>query len=217
MRNASPTLAAGSASQAITHLRHASHSRPIQASKSQIRQLLSNEVENRLKLRLQQAIQNPTSRIYQPTFTGYLSEQMDPMKKAFDNQPSRVGHATRIPGQIGWGIERNHLRASSNLIADDSHGVEHPIPKHHLKSIDKHKTTLFTKLEGDRAHDLDRKLGLDYELYHAMNLQAQRSTLKALNAQRRFELSAVKSKPVSFDVSSSVKVPKKKALGASST
>lgn len=51
--------------------------------------------------------------------------------------------------------------------------------------LDKHKTAQFTRFEGDRAAQLDHKLGVDYQLYNALNMQAQRATLKALDAQRR--------------------------------
>ena len=68
-------VAAGSASQAISHLRHNSLGRqPDPSSKSQTRQFLPQEAENRLENRLLRSLQTPNSRLYQPTYTGYLSE-----------------------------------------------------------------------------------------------------------------------------------------------
>jgi len=36
---------------------------------------------------------------------------------------------------------------------------------------------------------IDKKLGVDYHLYNALNMQAQRATLKYLDTQRRIESS----------------------------
>ena len=96
-------------------------------------------------------LQNPTSRIYQPTYTGYLSEQMDPQKKSMDNKRTVEGSSFRNPGFIGWGIERPHLRAKSSIITDDMQIAEYPVPKNVLKEIDRHKTGKFTLMDGDRA------------------------------------------------------------------
>ena len=66
--------------------------------------------------------------------------------------------------------------------------TEYPVPKNILKEIDSHKTGYFTHMEGDRASTLDKKLGInEYTKYHVMNIQAQRQTLKALDAKRKFE------------------------------
>ena len=48
----------------------------------------------------------------------------------------------------------------------------YPVPKDYITSIDKQKAGLFTKFEGDRASTLDKKLGIDYNMYHAMNMRA---------------------------------------------
>jgi len=85
------------------------------------------------------------------------------------------------------------------------------VPKHYLKGIDRHKNALFTKLEGDRAANLDKKLGIDYPAYHAMNMHAQRSTIKALDAQRRFENQQYQVKPESQSATIQ-KVPKNKVI-----
>ena len=47
----------------------------------------------------------------------------------------------------------------------------------------------FTRYEGDRAATLDKKLGIDYTLYNALNMQGQRATLKHLDNQRRIQAS----------------------------
>lgn len=92
---------------------------------------------------------------------------------------------TRIPGQIGWGVERKHLRDDTKVLTDDMRVAEYPIQKHHLVELDKNRTTQFTRHEGDRSAQIDRRLGIDYQLYNAMNLQAQRNTIKYLSAQRK--------------------------------
>ena len=48
----------------------------------------------------------------------------------------------------------------------------YPVPKEYISGIDRHKTTLFTMNEGDRASTLDKKLGVDYNMFHAMNMRA---------------------------------------------
>ena len=97
---------------------------------------------------------------------------MDPLKKSFDNKRAVIDFKPRIPGQIGWGLERKHLRAKSNIITDDMQVKEYPIPKHVIQGIDKHKTAKFTQYEGDRAQNLDKKLKVDYHMYHSLNMQA---------------------------------------------
>ena len=49
---------------------------------------MSASTERRLKNNLQDSLQNPKSRVYQPTFTGYLSEQMSPEKGSVDQKPT---------------------------------------------------------------------------------------------------------------------------------
>lgn len=116
---------------------------------------------------------------------------MSPEKAAVDNKPVCMSSVTRIPGQIGWGVERPHLKAQSRIITDDMRVPGWPITKEHLGVIDKNKTAQFTRYEGQRALDLDHRLGVDYELYHALNMQAQRATLKCLDAKRRIEATQV--------------------------
>ena len=38
---------------------------------------------------------------------------------------------------------------------------------------------------GERAAVTDKKLGLDYDVYHSLNMQAQRTALKCMEAQRK--------------------------------
>ena len=82
--------------------------------------LLSPESNMRLTQQLQNEIDYPKSRKLQPTFKGFLSEQMSPEKPAIDNLPTTVGSVTRVPGQIGWGIERKHLRNHAKVLTDDT-------------------------------------------------------------------------------------------------
>ena len=44
---------------------------------------------------------------------------------------------------------------------------------------------MFPGFEGSRAAEIDKKLGIDYSVYHAMNKQAQRTTLKLIDGYRR--------------------------------
>ena len=106
-----------------------------------------------------------------------------------DNQPTCDKAKTRVPGQIGWGVERKHLRAEHKIITDDMRVPKWPISKGHLAELDHHKTAQFTRYEGERAKEIDKKLGIDYSVYHAMNMNAQRATLKCLDAQRKINSS----------------------------
>ena len=110
---------------------------------------------------------------------------MAPEKQAFDNQPTVKGNVTRVLGQVGWGVERSHLRAKHEIITDDMRVPSYPIPKQHLKELDNHFTAQFTRYEGDRAGQMDQRLGVDYQLYNGLNMQAQRATLKCLDQSRK--------------------------------
>lgn len=147
--------------------------------------LLSPESNMRLTQQLQTEIENPKSRKLQPTFKGFLSEQMSPGKGAIDNQPTTVGSVTRVPGQIGWGIERKHLRNQVKVLTDDTRFAQYPVQKGHLGELDSNRTMKFTRMEGDRAQTIDKKLGIDYHLYNALNMQAQRAVLKTMDAQQK--------------------------------
>jgi len=48
----------------------------------------------------------------------------------------------------------------------------YPIRKEHVKSIDKNKSSLFTRMNHERAADIDKKLGIDYSLHNSLNMQA---------------------------------------------
>ena len=72
---------------------------------------LHPEDEKRLDTELDKALKNPHDRVYQPTFAGFLSEQMSPLKRSMDNKPLTMNSVTRVPGAVGWGVERPHLRA----------------------------------------------------------------------------------------------------------
>ena len=91
-----------------------------------------------------------------------------------DNLPTTVGAITRVPGAVGWGIERPNLKDNPKILTDDTRVPSYPIHKGHLSELDHNKTALFTRHEGDRAAVIDKKLGVDYPLYHALNMHAQR-------------------------------------------
>ena len=57
------------------------------------------------------------------------------------------------------------------MITDDM-SANFPIQKDHVVAFDKHKTAMFTRHHGERASEIDKKLGIDYNLYHALNMQA---------------------------------------------
>lgn len=57
------------------------------------------------------------------------------------------------------------------IVTDDTSVSAYPIVKNHVKAFDKNKTALFTRLHGERAAEIDRKLGIDYTLYHSLNMQ----------------------------------------------
>ena len=114
---------------------------------------------------------------------------MSPKKPAFDNQPTVVDRKTRVPGRYGWGVDREHLIAQNKIITDDTRVSSYPIKKVHLKELDEFQAGSFVKFEGDRAAVLDSKLGTDYNLYNALNMRAQRATLKCLEANRKINSS----------------------------
>ena len=87
---------------------------------------------------------------------------MSPEKGSVDQKPSVQNSTTRIPGQVGWGIERSHLLLESKLITDDTSVPSYPIKKDHVADFDKNKTALFTRHHGERAAEIDKKLGVDY-------------------------------------------------------
>ena len=121
-----------------THKRHQSTFEP--ALRRQTVANLSPSNEQRLSETFKQEIQNPKSRVYQPTFKGFLAEQMSPQKAGFDNKPTVINSVTRVPGAVGWGIERKHLIADAKIITDDMRVPVWPVPKEHLAQLDNHKT-----------------------------------------------------------------------------
>ena len=93
---------------------------------------LNEKTEQRLNEQLQKALNQPHSRIYQPTYKGFLADQMSPEKDAMDNQPTVVDKFTRVPGAYGWGVERDHLVAEHKIITDDTRVDKWPVKKDHL-------------------------------------------------------------------------------------
>ena len=76
---------------------------------------------------------------------------------------------------------------------------------------------VFTRYTGDRAARLDKMLGVDYDLYHALNMQAQRAALKSLDMQKRITSSIPReSKLSSKNMNSmySVRSPKDEMYGS---
>ena len=114
---------------------------------------------------------------------------MSPQKNAIDNQPTVIGKVTRVPGAVGWGIERKHLVAEHKIITDDMRVPSWPVDRLHLKELDNHTTAQFCRHDYDRAALTDKKLGVDYHMYNALNMQAQRATLKYLDNRRKIETS----------------------------
>ena len=87
-----------------------------------------------------------------------------------DNLPACVKSKTRIPGQIGWGVERKHLRATTKMLTEDTRAVSFPIDKPHVQYFDKNRTNLFVRSTGERAQIMDKRLGVDYKVYQSLNL-----------------------------------------------
>ena len=52
------------------------------------------------------------------------------------------------------------------MITDDHQCTSYPKTKDHLGVIDKNVTTLFTRHSGERASHIDKRLGVDYDIYH---------------------------------------------------
>ena len=97
---------------------------------------------------------------------------IDPKKEGIDNKPAIIAGIQQKPGGLGWGIERSNLKADSKIITDDMRVPSYPIYKGHLDELDKNKSNVFTRYSGDRAAKIDQMLGIDYDLYHALNMQA---------------------------------------------
>ena len=77
-----------------------------------------------------------------------------------------MGNVTRVPGAVGWGIERKHLLADTKIITDDMRVPQWPVDRLHLKELDNHTTAQFCRHDYDRSALTDKKLGIDYRLYN---------------------------------------------------
>ena len=133
-----------------------------------------------------------------PTFAGFMASTIiDPKKEGIDNKPAIIAGIQQKPGGLGWGIERSNLKADSKIITDDMRVPSYPIYKGHLDELDKNKQNVFTRYSGDRAAKIDQMLGIDYDLYHALNMQAQRAALKSLDMQKKFTASIPKDQKLS--------------------
>ena len=65
-----------------------------------------------------------------------------------------------------------------------------------IKSFDFYRNNRFPRSTGLVAAKLDARLGLDYDVYNAMNHQGQRNTIKLLDANQKLGmLDKMQSKP----------------------
>ena len=90
---------------------------------------------------------------------------MNPEKYSVDNQRECVNRTTRIPGAVGWGIERPQLQDHVKMLTDDTRVDSFPIPKDHVHVFDKNINNRFIRYHGARAAEVDKKLGVDYSVY----------------------------------------------------
>lgn len=67
------------------------------------------------------------------------------------------------------------------MIPIDTVSDNHPIDRAHVRKFDKNRDNRFPQTTGSIAASLDRKLGIDYELFHQMNKQGQRLVVKTLD------------------------------------
>ncbi len=58
------------------------------------------------------------------------------------------------------------------MITEDTRAVSYPINKEHVKLWDKNKTAQFVRHHGERSAVVDKRMGIDYDIYHALNMQA---------------------------------------------
>jgi len=73
------------------------------------------------------------------------------------------------------------------MITDDHQCVDYPKNRGHLDVINKNTTNQFTRYTGTGALQIDRRLGIDYDLYHQLNMQAQKATVKSIDIQKRYQ------------------------------
>lgn len=85
-------------------------------------------------------------------------------------QPAVINKQQRIPGGVGWGVSHQHLTGARVMITDDHQCAQYPKHKDHLKVIDKNVTNQFTRHSGERAAHIDKRLGIDYDIYHQLNM-----------------------------------------------
>jgi len=62
-----------------------------------------------------------------------------------DNLPATLNSVTRIPGSIGWGIERKHLVKENVVLTDDTSATFPIVVKDHIAHFDKNKTAMFSR------------------------------------------------------------------------
>ena len=54
-----------------------------------------------------------------------------------DNKRETENDKVRIPGKIGWAIERPELNSSAKIITDDTRFKVYPVEKKYISEIDR--------------------------------------------------------------------------------
>ena len=54
-----------------------------------------------------------------PTFCGFLKEQMSPLKESVQMKPAVINKQQTIPGGYGWGVASPVLHVNHKMITDD--------------------------------------------------------------------------------------------------
>lgn len=75
-----------------------------------------------------------------PTYNGFISATtIDPKKQGVYDRPTIISGVQKMPGALGWGVERPTLIAENRIITDDRRVDTYPIPKGHVGSFDADK------------------------------------------------------------------------------
>jgi len=54
-----------------------------------------------------------------PTFCGFLKEQMSPIKGSVQMQPAVIKSKQTIPGGVGWGVDQRKLIKDNKMLKED--------------------------------------------------------------------------------------------------
>jgi hypothetical protein len=90
-----------------------------------------------------------------------------PVSESVSPQRERAPQRVALPGDIGWAIEKTGPRANMHPI--DFVCTDYPKDRPFLKNFDTTKANLFPRAPGSTAASLDEKLGINIELFKAMN------------------------------------------------